>query len=969
MLSLHRHLEQPNDGTLVGANGNNGEGPRRKQFVQLYTSKSYESRRSELLNPPAESEKPGNIRNNSVELDKHVLSPRLVDAIAQTTQVVWANSQNQEGLLGRSDMPLQTAVGMPVAMDDEGNICVVVMFSSHNVQSTDDAMEYLQSISQSATSSNIPCLLPVLDPNSSMRGLQKLTHDIHAHHNIHPSSNVLGEGVTARFVSLDEQHGDDDRKPEVHKVHELAMAPKDTFGIPMLPSFAELGNATCDDDIDIFDEFSYGIWTTIMESPEDPNTGSNPFLFDLQRDLMSGNETPLIEGAPPIVLSDPAMQVVLSEKARMSEERKTRLEEFCSAFLDMSVFDIADVWVPAGNEYPDCLRQVTSVQSSVQNNSLLEDFEQASINTLVKFWTGAVGRAYSSGNPVWSASPEIFVDPGRADAFRQSKILTVLAVPVFSGRQVLPACVVSCYSLVRSGSVPFVLKFVQQALRLLWDGLDKVQPHQSVGRNWRDVAPADLGEMAADMEMQHHFITKKRPRARMSESVAPHDMGTAQLAAHMQTIQLPSGETVTIPFTFPEMETTALVNIMNEITKDQLHASPREPFKVTDSPPQRRPRRNSVQVDVAEVQQHVLEAMRSVANARHFEDHKATTSDGSKRAHIVPVAAPLPQGHPLPMPCSFPTTVIGSTSPRFQRGQTLQPMVTSSTATARSGSILVQNVNFFLAPKATPPVQPTLFQQEFHHQVQQHQQSQVPVVSGYHKQTYTSAPIASIHSVSLPSSAMPSSPTTSFSNELCVLPHTESFNCMDLDSNVCRIQGCSDPVVSRRPYCPQHSGNRLCEHKGCTKCAQGSTRFCIAHGGGRRCTVPGCDKGARDKFFCAAHGGGKRCKNQGCTKSAVGGSTMCTAHGGGRRCSVDGCDKSAQSSTSFCVKHGGGKKCAQDGCEKVARGRTPYCAAHGGGIRCKLEGCNRVAIGKFQLCRAHGGGSTRAKSSPPPSEF
>ena len=178
---------------------------------------------------------------------------------------------------------------------------------------------------------------------------------------------------------------------------------------------------------------------------------------------------------------------------------------------------------------------------------------------------------------------------------------------------------------------------------------------------------------------------------------------------------------------------------------------------------------------------------------------------------------------------------------------------------------------------------------------------------------------------------------------------------------VCRILGCEDLAMARRPYCLRHSGSRQCEFLGgCTKCAQGSTRFCIAHGGGRRCTFPGCDKGARDKYFCAAHGGGKRCCVEGCNKSAVGGSAQCTSHGGGKRCKVQGCDKSAQSSTNFCVKHGGGKKCShvdaatQKRCDKVARGRTDYCASHGGGVRCKLDNCNRVAIGKLQLCRAHG---------------
>lgn len=179
----------------------------------------------------------------------------------------------------------------------------------------------------------------------------------------------------------------------------------------------------------------------------------------------------------------------------------------------------------------------------------------------------------------------------------------------------------------------------------------------------------------------------------------------------------------------------------------------------------------------------------------------------------------------------------------------------------------------------------------------------------------------------------------------------------------CRIKGCKEPNVSRRPYCARHSGNRLCEHEGCGKCAQGSTRFCIAHGGGRRCTFPGCDKGARDKFFCAAHGGGKRCNHPQCNKSAVGGSKFCTSHGGGKRCAVQGCDKSAQSSTLYCVKHGGGKKCSVQGCGKVARGKTLYCASHGGGVRCRLDGCNRVAVGKLQLCRIHGNKTTSGNNT------
>lgn len=87
-------------------------------------------------------------------------------------------------------------------------------------------------------------------------------------------------------------------------------------------------------------------------------------------------------------------------------------------------------------------------------------------------------------------------------------------MPIFSSGDVSPSCVLSCYSLLPAESVPFVLNFVQKAVRLLWSGLDRVvNPHESVGRElWKDVGPADLGEMAADVEMQKAFIGKKRPR-------------------------------------------------------------------------------------------------------------------------------------------------------------------------------------------------------------------------------------------------------------------------------------------------------------------------------------------------------------------------------------------------------------------------------------------------------------------------
>mmetsp|Transcript_4391 Transcript_4391/g.6331 ORF Transcript_4391/g.6331 Transcript_4391/m.6331 type:complete len:313 (-) Transcript_4391:428-1366(-) len=167
------------------------------KFVQLYTSKSYEKERSKLVNPDDDDNEdymndPTKYNSNhflkdgkekEANLEKHVLSPQLVSAISKSAQILWAHGnpdQQQNGLLGRSDVRLQTAVGLPVAVDDAtGNMCVVVMFSPNHVPNSTEAVEYLQFISQSATSSTIPCLLPCAPHMKSPPLLTSSSHTPH----------------------------------------------------------------------------------------------------------------------------------------------------------------------------------------------------------------------------------------------------------------------------------------------------------------------------------------------------------------------------------------------------------------------------------------------------------------------------------------------------------------------------------------------------------------------------------------------------------------------------------------------------------------------------------------------------------------------------------------------------------------------------------------------------------------------
>lgn len=993
------------------------------RFLQLYTSKSYNSRRNDLLRPTAEDseeeECSSNGHSSSEDLEKHVLSPLLVDAISKTCEVVWANCEEREGLLGRSDMRLQTAVGMPVAMDSDGNMCIVVMFSPRKLDNNDDAMEYLKFIGQSAVCTSIPCILPVLDTdqkkliynpkrfNDWQQPKEKVADQLG--HNNHSSVKIL---------SLDCNPISGTSLPSVPQSHELTSAPKDVYGIPKLPSFAELSNAEKElnnvaaspvDTSVFFDQTTYGVWSTIMGSSVEKNEAQE----ENQITSLSGLKSPPLPSTTTHSANNRQLQHEMSqlshwpnnesrEKPLLHPERKERLEEFAAAFLGMSVFDLADVWIPSFNiNDKDTLYHVCSL-TSTDSDDALNFFKYISRNTTLRQWSGAVGRAYSTGNPVWSTNQgaDGIIDSERAEAFKKANIQTAFAVPIFSSTRTTPACVLCFYSTIRSDSVPFVLKFVQKALRMLWLGLEHIEPHSDVGKDvWSGVAPADLGEMAANTHLQKAFY-RKRPIEDISSAVKTEDITeysglfpshdrrnrSSSLTLQLQSLNMPSGQSSTpLEAKLPAIPTIAFnsdgVNFVDSAMKPSHHLQgDNESAKTVQNVivsrsgngPWTYPEQGSTTLST--VQDHIQQAVQSASDVfTNTTQYQHINGPAPKRAHTSHAdqsevqqsyqdlsysCAPLHQDNQLPFQhqgyqnpsTSIPLTPEANcdTNSIFPSDTKEDPDVVRGYIEAFNALVHMNNIPNTTIPAETntsiPPSLPT--------SIPSNQFIENNVSTSHTSSTANPFPDAMISSnlLCLPTATPVAPPSTTNTPK----------------GKVCRIDGCNELSVTKRPYCVRHSGNRSCEHPGCTKCAQGATRFCIAHGGGRRCTFPGCDKGARDKFFCAAHGGGKRCTAQGCSKSAVGGSNLCTSHGGGRRCAVEGCNKSAQSSTKFCVKHGGGKKCAHNGCGKVARGRTLYCAAHGGGLRCKLEGCSRIAIGKMQLCRAHGGSSSRSKTRGAP---
>ncbi|CAM9743940.1 unnamed protein product, partial [Laminaria digitata] len=137
--------EEGGDGEGYG-DGGGGDRDRASpmRFVQLYTSPSFKNQRSKLVTPSEDWEQ------SHGDVSKHKFSPLICEAVRDGSGVVWANTAVEEGLLGRSDLPLRTAVGAPVYTQGR-DFLVLVLFSPSIVQNSATTMEFLYTLAQASS--------------------------------------------------------------------------------------------------------------------------------------------------------------------------------------------------------------------------------------------------------------------------------------------------------------------------------------------------------------------------------------------------------------------------------------------------------------------------------------------------------------------------------------------------------------------------------------------------------------------------------------------------------------------------------------------------------------------------------------------------------------------------------------------------------------------------------------------------
>lgn len=880
--------------------------------------------------------------------DKHRFSPVICRGVCDGGHIVWANTRISEGLTGRTDLPLNTAVGVPIC--SIGNdLYILVLFAVGLISMTPQAVEYLTTIARAVTegsegflSASFSSATPVTPAKTEdfvgiwdiNELLRKYSSEVEFH--------VFPVGKLQKFFDCH----------EILLFCDLFMDFKLTrdgrFTVKQLESLRETFRQTRERSDSLGSEGSKG-WDidsdfsvpnaieTTKRSKDVPTFSAtkNPFAPDIdaghgvysadlnslenEDDDIEVEENNLdIDGARKAssISLDNTNKSILHIYAHMTYKLgQCRFHEFMIAILGMTVFEASELWLV--NEKRGELQLVAAVYRS----SEMQKWIALSETLRLKIGIDLPGRVVDTGTSHWEPdyskmnSKETEFDL-RTNAAREHGVHVAFGVPLPGLRGICGSVVF--YSSSKEFSVsPLLVLLIERAVHLMaMSSVDNTvfpklpSPHQSSSDLQKMAAAASaattlsttstttFAAMGASGNSQLFLNRRLRSEEDLSgQNYYGHNNSSTNNSSNFKGGTLRRGKSIS--------DFDQRLELCRSIVSNRSE-NPSQPVYDPQKHPMARKRNSS-----GRLKQLGAVAAAAVA-AEEMQD--IDTLNGPT----------LPPGFVF-SPIGGVPSVLNSSGNQHHHLFPPQVDLNAALAVTQFGSAGWRNfVPGLYADSATSGIAfaPHLLSTVEGTHAMSSSLYTAPTLSHYPVSGSGPAPVAYHPSNPTATTAPPvpyySSPLMDIANAASVLPSTTAINSTIQKVAKCKMDGCTQDVETPgAQLCAVHRASRRCHKDGCNKCAQGATKFCIAHGGGRRCTFPGCEKGARDKFFCAAHGGGKRCSTNGCTKSAVGGSNLCTAHGGGKRCQFPGCQKSSQSSTHFCVRHGGGRTCAFLDCTKV----------------------------------------------------
>lgn len=941
------------------------------RFIQLYTSPTYEDFHSLLVQPDAATH--GDQNGSGHDEEKHRFSPIICRGVCDGGHIVWANTRISEGLTGRIDLPLNTAVGVPIC--SIGNdLYILVLFAVGLISMTPQAVEYLTTIARAVTegsdgflsasfSSTISVspaktedFVGIWDINELVRKygtevefhvfpvgkLQKFfdCHEILLFCDLFMDFKLTRDGrfTVKQLESLRETFrqtrersdsfgSDASRGWDIENDFTVSSAEASRRIQPPVEDVTNSSSvAAAASSIPAFtghvaNSSSTGFSNEVESNGEMASSGDNSAghgvysadLNSLEMDADDQEEGPRLARSASMdnIGNQDINKSVLHIYAHMTYKlSQCRFHEFMIAVLGMTVFEASELWLV--NERKSELQLVAAVYRSAS----MQQWIALSETLRLKIGVDLPGRVVDTGTSHWEAdysklnSTDGEVDL-RTDAARENGVHMAFGVPL-PGLRGICGAVVFYSSRKNFAPESLLILLIERAVQLMaTSSLDStIFPKlQSPHQSSSDLQKTLAAAAAMSSTSTGGFGNNDHLPINRWRRSEDDFLTAAQRVSERTTLPTQHSMSTSAVSKGRAADFDQRLELARSIVSNRATRDELRTF------PSRDQLSKAANAGVRKRNSTGrLKQLGALAAAEEMRLNAAAAAGGAglSNGFYPPLDMPLAN---LPF---FPPANSASFNPSMMGGE-MDPVVNAAYALATFGS---NPSHIYQQP---PPISSSFSNNILPFDSQRMMSMYSSERPGYPSSNGLSDPYSGIRGVSaFPPQVQQSTLTAVSSNgNIAEGGATSSSNNNSSSARApafhkCKIDDCPYEVETPGALlCVTHRATRRCQKEGCNKCAQGATKFCIAHGGGRRCTFPNCFKGARDKFFCAAHGGGKRCTTPGCTKSAVGGSNLCTAHGGGKRCQFPGCQKSSQSSTNFCVRHGGGRSCAYPNCTKV----------------------------------------------------
>jgi len=436
-------------------------------FLQLHTSPTYEDKHSLLVHPD-------DTDAHEKDEESHVFSPILCRGVCDGGQIVWANTRLSAGLTGRAEMPLNTAVGVPLCSIGD-DLYIIVLFAVKSILVNPNAIEFLSTLARAVyvgeSSGFLPTSVsqPVKPANAElfvgiwdmMDFVKKYSSEIAFH--------LLPIDRLETFFAYQEASVFKDllfAKQAAEKI-ETKKSRSDS-----VCSYSSQGWATVNNELMMNSEPKNSTKVRGKDSPmpllEDDSQSFRTVLKQACEESLNNNDTRTTQ----LSLENSDVSNLNSDNSypngpidvRMSyKKEQSRFHEFMFSMLEMTLFDSAELWLLS-----DQTNELYVVAALHHHQNLMQLWISQSEDMRLKKGVDIPGYVWEMGRPHWDSNFHTHIDDPlhpRAKTASELNIHTAFGVPLpgpsgFGGVLVL-------YSMKEIDVSPTMIDFVLRASQLL----------------------------------------------------------------------------------------------------------------------------------------------------------------------------------------------------------------------------------------------------------------------------------------------------------------------------------------------------------------------------------------------------------------------------------------------------------------------------------------------------------------------